>query len=211
MAKKVITPRDHVPSNENIDIAIIGMSINMPGAKNIETFWENIHSKIDSWGKFSKNRRYDVENLLNFMGIPLNSIEYDTGVFLDEIDKFDYNFFKISPREAGYTDPHHRLFLQTAWQAFEDAGYGGKKLMGSNTGVYVGFSPTGMYMRLINEVDPASSSSALVGNTTAVASEGYPILWLKGPNVVIDTACSSSMVAIHTACKAIKNGDVRWH
>ena len=112
--KKVITPRDHVPSNENIDIAIIGMSINMPGAKNIETFWENIHSKIDSWGKFSKNRRYDVENLLNFMGIPLNSIEYDTGVFLDEIDKFDYNFFKISPREAGYTDPHHRLFLQTA-------------------------------------------------------------------------------------------------
>lgn len=202
-----IKAKKHV-SDEDDEIAIIGISINFPKSNNLEDFWVNIKNQTECGAKFSENRKVDVENLLKFKNIPLNSVEYDTGVYLEEIDKFDYNFFRISPKEASFTDPQQRLFLESAWHAIEDAGYGGNRIMGTKTGVYVGFSPTAMYMRLINEVDPAAAPLALVGNTTAVTTGRLSyLLDLKGPSMVVDTACSSSLVAVHVACKSIKNGD----
>lgn len=199
-----------IENKENIgnEIAIIGMSLKMPRANNADEMWDIIKNSLDISGEFPATRREDLNRFIEFKNIPLNGIQYGLGVYIEEVDKFDYNFFKISPKEAAFTDPHQKLFLQTALNAVEDAGYGGKRLLGSNTGVYLGYANTAMYLRMISEVNPSAMSSAAVGNTAAVAPGRLSyILDLKGPNMVIDTACSSSLIAVHQACVALRNGE----
>jgi acyl transferase domain-containing protein/acyl carrier protein len=162
----------------------------------------------DCSGSFPANRREDTDKFVKYKNIPLHAIKYSPGAYLEAVDGFDYNYFHLSPKEASLADPNQRLFLQTAFEAIEDAGYGGDKMIGSNTGVYLGFSNTNTYARLIDEVDPASAAVAVVGNTAAVATGRLSyLLNLKGPSMVVDTACSASLTALHLACKAIKNGD----
>ncbi|MFD2879122.1 polyketide synthase [Paenibacillus rhizoplanae] len=107
-------------------------------------------------------------------------------------------------------DPNQRMFLQTAWTAIEDAGYGGGRLAGSSTGVYVGFgSDMGEeYKRLIAELSPASLNASIPGNIhSMIASRIAYLLDLKGPSMLVDTACSSSLVAVHLACRALRQGE----
>lgn len=107
-------------------------------------------------------------------------------------------------------DPNQRLFLESAWAAAEDAGYGGKRLSGSRTGVYVGYSSDfgEEYKRFIAEMAPSSASSAIPGNIhSMIASRIAYLLDLKGPSLLVDTACSSSLVAIHLACRDLRHGD----
>ncbi|MFC6650085.1 beta-ketoacyl synthase N-terminal-like domain-containing protein [Paenibacillus rhizoplanae] len=132
------------------------------------------------------------------------------GGYLDEVDVFDYSFFHLSPKEANLMDPNQRMFLQTAWTAIEDAGYGGGRLAGSSTGVYVGFgSDMGEeYKRLIAELSPASLNASIPGNIhSMIASRIAYLLDLKGPSMLVDTACSSSLVAVHLACRALRQGE----
>ncbi|NEN85515.1 non-ribosomal peptide synthetase [Paenibacillus elgii] len=128
---------------------------------------------------------------------------------MDEIDMFDYSFFRLTPREALLMDPNQRLFLQTAWSAIEDAGYGGTPLSGKKVGVYVGFSKTSFeYERLLTEVAPEALPHFVIGNLPSIISSRIAyLLDLKGPAVTVDTACSSSLVAVHLACQAILGGD----
>ena len=107
-------------------------------------------------------------------------------------------------------DPNQRIFLETAWTAIEDAGYGGNKLTGSSTGVYVGFSANELYdyKRLISEVEPSSAPMATSGNIIPIiAGRISYLLDLNGPSMVVDTACSSALVAVHLACQGIRSGD----
>lgn len=136
-------------------------------------------------------------------------VQYLQGAFLDDIDQFDYKYFRLSPKEAGLTDPIQRLFMKTSWHAVEDAGYGGR-IEGTNTGVYMGFASSlnDSYLKMICDLDPYQYPMSIVGNITAMMPTriAYP-LDLKGPTMVIDTACSASLVATHLACRAIRNGD----
>ena len=111
--------------NMNIDdsleaVAIIGMACRFPGAKNIDEFWQNLSGGVESISFFS-----DEE--LAASGVDsdlLNDSNYvKAGGFLEDIDKFDASFFGMTPREAEIIDPQHRLFLECAWEALEDAGY----------------------------------------------------------------------------------------
>ncbi len=191
------------------DIAIIGMGAKFSKANNIQEYWENIKKGLDCIGELPSSRKHDVENYLNHIKFDRENIKYKKGSYLDEIDKFDINYLKISPQEAKLMDPNQRLFFETALSAIEDAGYGGEKLYGSKTGVYVGFrSYKQKYWKMIEDVDPSLKMVAYAGNSAAmIPSRVAYHLNLTGPSIVIDSACSSSLVAVHLACRALREGD----
>ncbi|MEA3357496.1 MAG: beta-ketoacyl synthase N-terminal-like domain-containing protein, partial [Patescibacteria group bacterium] len=127
---------------------------------------------------------------------------YAKGAYLDEIDKFDADFFGIPPREARFMDPNQRFFLQTAWEAIEDAGYGGDKIVGTNTAILAGKenSNTLLY-KYITEQDPMH----MTGSWESIMTSRIAYLFdLKGPCMVVDTACSSGLIAIHMACQLLR-------
>lgn len=175
---------------ETRDVAIIGMSARFPGADNITEFWKNIQNGVDSVTEVPLER-WDA-NLL-----------YDTskcyckwGGFLNKVDYFDPLFFNISPAEAELLEPHQRLFLMEAWRALEDAGYAAESLDNIKCGVYVGVMTNGQYQ-----------PTNLFNTPAILAARIAYFLNLKGPAVAIDTACSSSAVAIHMACQSLLNNE----
>lgn len=208
--KNIPLTKDTGMVDNNLDIAVIGLSTVMPGAKNVKEFWNNLRSGRDSIGEFPVERRLDADRYLEYLNYDVNNANYLQGGYLREIDKFDCKFFKITPKEASLMDPNQKLFLEAAWSAIEDAGYGGKKIIGSNTGVYVGFANNSetSYRQMVSEVEHESMRIAIAGNLPAIIPSRVSYIWdLKGPSIVVDTACSSSLVAIHLACNALKKGE----
>lgn len=190
------------------DIAIIGMAARLPKAQDIEQFWDNMRNGVDCVTEYPESRRNDAECYLKYKNPQIKEIKYINGAYLDEIDKFDYKFFNISPKEASLMDPNQRLFLQTAWEAVEDSGYGSKKLEGSETGVYVGYVSGLEYKKFVTDVEPSSAMAAVPGNISAVIAGRIAYMMdLNGPAVMVDTACSSALVAVHMACMGLRNGD----
>ena len=188
------------------EIAIIGISCRYPGANNWREFWENLKNGVDSVtepppGRWEEKNWYhpDPKN-------PGTSYSKCAG-FLDEIDKFDPLFFKISPEEAQFVEPQQRIFLEEAYHAIEDAGYATDSLKGEKCGVFVGAS-TGDYLKLLSVAGLDTHRFVLTGNIPSLipARIAY-FLDLKGPAVTIDTSCSSSLVAIHQACESIQRGE----
>lgn len=135
------------------DIAVIGISVKLPKASDIEEFWNNMRNGIDCVSEFPHYRRMDADSYIDFKNMGMKEIKYRDGAYLEEIDKFDCKFFNISPKEAGLMDPNQRLFLQTAWEAIEDSGYGSRGLEGSETGVYVGYVSGLEYKQFVSEVE----------------------------------------------------------
>jgi amino acid adenylation domain-containing protein len=190
------------------DIAIIGIATRLPGAKHVEEFWQNLQSGVESIVFFE-----DTE--LNVSGIDtttLNSPNYvKAGGVLSNIDCFDAAFFDYSPKEAKSMDPQHRLFLECAWEALENAGI--EPGTDENTiGVYAG---VGMNTYLLNNLYPnrqasdmAESYQLMIGNSNDFLTSRVSYkLNLKGPSVNIQTACSTSLVAVHSACKRLLEGE----
>lgn len=204
--------RDSVEVHEVLghDIAIIGMAVKMPNAETVEEFWQNLQSGSDSTRDLPEDRRRDADRYLQAKGKRPEDIKYMQGSYLDGIDKFDYDFFRLTPQEANLMSPMHRLVLETAWATVEDAGYGGNKLDGTETGVYLGFIGDlegTKYKEMIEQFDENSISVSVSGNLASmIPGRVSYTMNLKGPSVLIDTACSSSMVAVDHACKAIRNG-----
>lgn len=193
-------------NNKTYQVAIIGIAARLGGADNIQEFWENIRSGKDCIIELPENRKMDVLRIQKIYRD--TNCKYKKMGYLSDIDKFDYSFFGISKKEANLMDPCHRLFLETTWKAIEDAGYEGDHIKGSKTGIYVGHPGASQYKKLINEFEPDFSGIAASGNLPSmIAGRVSYILNLKGPSMLIDTACSSGLVAIHNACLGLKNGD----
>ena len=196
------------------EIAIIGMASRLPGAKNLEDYWSNLVNGVNCLGDVPLERRHDCNTFINNPAMGLlagtdttqashQGDPFVKGGFLEEIDKFDAQFFHIPPKEAKFMDPIHRLFLETAWEAIEDAGYCSNKIYGSKTGVFAGrdYTPLSLY-KYVTE----ANAMHLTGSWTGIlASRLSYIFNLQGPSMVIDTACSSGLVSIHMACEAIRN------
>ncbi|KAA9008676.1 SDR family NAD(P)-dependent oxidoreductase [Paenibacillus spiritus] len=200
---------------EEDSIAIIGMSGQFPKAKNLGEFWEHIKEGENCIGDLSDERKRDIEHIIGnpsyfefILGDEPPKLEHPDDLFakggyLDEVDKFDAAFFGIPPREAKFMDPLQRLFLETAWAAIEDAGYGGRRIVGTRTGVFVGKDNTSTALyKYITAPDPMHLTGTWEG---ILASRIAYIFNLQGPSMVIDTACSSGLVSIHTACQSILN------
>lgn len=191
------------------DIAIIGMSAKLPGSSDINEFWANVLNGVDSVGDLPESRQKILYDYFSYhAGEYAKNVKFLRGAYLEDIEKFDYKLFRISPKEASLMDPAHRLFLETVWETIEDAGYGGKKLLGSKTGIYVGYNFNSVYKNMISEVDPYSVPVSVMGNKAPIMpSRLSQILDLKGPTMMLDTTCSSSNVSVHLACQGIKKGD----
>ena len=190
------------------EIAIIGMAGRFPGANDIDAFWQNLQDGVESITFFSDE---EVRNA-GIDSATLNQPNYiKAGGVLSDIDQFDAAFFDLSPKEAEQMDPQHRLFLECAWQAIEHAGIepGTDE---SAIGVYAG---VGMNTYLLNNLYPnhkASSSlnhyQMMIGNSNDFLPTRVSYkLNLKGPSVNIQTACSTSLVAVHTACQSLLDGE----
>ncbi|NFF81602.1 amino acid adenylation domain-containing protein [Clostridium botulinum] len=216
-AKKFILELKNSEVDSDKDIAIIGMSGRFPNAENLKIYWENISSGKNCIGEIPKERIADTETYLKRFyykelveaGVIKEDghldLKYNIRGYLKEIDKFDPNFFNISPREAKSMDPCQRLFLEEAYLALEDAGYVFDSLNGSKTGVFVGMDHVAeLKYKEIAADDPMVVTGTWPG---ILASRISYVLNLKGPSMVIDTACSSGLVSVHEACKAINTGE----
>ncbi|WP_205127930.1 aminotransferase class III-fold pyridoxal phosphate-dependent enzyme [Paenibacillus amylolyticus] len=195
-----------LPHFKKSDIAIIGMSGEFAGAADLDEYWRIVATGQDAIGPLSEERAKDARQFINRKN---NDFTFVEGGFLKEIDKFDYSFFGMTPKEAELMDPNQRLFLQTAWHTLENAGYGGGQLSGRQVGVFVGASKIGQtYEQLVMEGDNASIAQYAVGNLSSIISGRISyLLNFKGPAITIDTACSSSLVAVHMACESIIRGE----
>jgi amino acid adenylation domain-containing protein len=198
---------------EQSDIAIIGMACRFPGAENIDKFWCNIRDGIESISQLSDEELQSAGVKSNILNDP-NYVK--AASFIPDIAGFDANFFGYNAGEAELTDPQQRLYLECAWEALEYAGYQSDR--GNYTiGVYGGASQnTYLTNNVIKNsnvevgrfVDSVTGIQVLVGNsgdylTTRVAYK----LNLNGPAINIQTACSTSLVAVHLACQSLLNGD----
>src|SRR5437868_8170689 len=189
-------------------IAIIGIGCRFPGGVNdTESFWKLLIEGREAVSevppdRWNVERYYDAEP-----GVAGKSIA-KRGGFLDQIDQFDPQFFGISPREAPYVDPQHRLWLETAWEAIENAGLVLDLEKGSDIGVFVGISHNdyqGMQSTASDHFVIARRTATGRAHSIAANRISY-CLNLRGPSVAMDTACSSALTAIHAACEHIWAG-----
>ena len=183
-------------------IAIVGMACRFPGAPDLASFWRLLESGADA----VTDGRTDPGPWQGITGDPAaDNPLYRRGGFLEGIDRFDNSFFRISPIEARMMDPQQRILLETTWQALEDAGIDPEGLRGSRTGVYLGIG--GSEYR---EVIAASGQDDLFFGTAGSITAGRVafVLGLEGPAIPLDTACASSLSAIHQAAAALQRGEV---
>ncbi|WP_433709277.1 type I polyketide synthase [Nocardia sp. CA-084685] len=173
-------------------IAVIGMGCRFPGgADDPEAFWTLLSDGVDTVSQRPDRATGDAGA---------------TGAFLPSVDGFDGAFFGIAPREADALDPQHRLLLEVAWEALEDAGVATERLAGSRTGVFVGMSSND-YLLL------SARSGAMSGYTGTGTAHSFGagrlsyLLGLRGPSLAVDTACSSSLVAVHLAIRSLRTGE----
>lgn len=203
-------PKVHEQNDLDDDIAIIGMAGKFPLSDDLEQYWENISSQRDCVSEIPEQRKADLAQYVSQIGMDIENVQYEKAGYLSEIDKFDYEFFNLSLEEATLMDPVQRNLLEIVHEAIEEAGYGGHRLSGSNTGVFVGYAEdyTYSYRRFISDSDPSLTKLALAGNLVSMMAGRMSYMYdLKGPSLVVDTACSSSLVALNTAIKSIRNGE----
>ncbi|WP_326594152.1 non-ribosomal peptide synthetase [Streptomyces sp. NBC_01294] len=194
------------PSGHRAPVAIVGLAGRYPGAEDIDAFWRLL----------SEGRTPVTE-------VPAERWDWRTartlgggyarwGCFLDGWDRFDPELFRITPRDAAVMDPQERLFLEVSWEAFETAGYSRRTLSGSaggpKVGVFAGVTSNSHLIaqhqaRLAGADNPeyAVTAAASVANRVSHAFD------LSGPSLTVDTMCSSSLTALHLACRAVQDGE----
>ncbi|WP_437483074.1 SDR family NAD(P)-dependent oxidoreductase [Sorangium sp. So ce1014] len=190
----------------NEPIAVIGMSGRYPLAADLEAFWDNLKAGRDCVRQLPEDRRSWWQRLAP--GEASGDVITPFGGFLDAIDAFDARLFHISPREAARMDPQERLFLETAWSLFEDAGYPRRRIeaLGGRVGVFVGVMNA--HYELVGG-DPAARDAASDGLASfwSIANRVSYFFDLYGPSMAVDTACSSSLTAVHLACESLRRGE----
>ncbi len=179
------------------DIAVVGMACKLPG--NIETpeeLWSTLALGNCVIGTYPQSR-----------GAWPDKPGIARGGFLEQAEAFDAAFFRISPTEAKNTDPQQRILLQLAWSCLEDACVLPSVLKGSNTGVFIGASNCD-YSRLTQACEMETEAHHATGSSLAVLANRLSYFFdLCGPSLLIDTACSASLVALHTALQSLRAGE----
>jgi len=198
---------EHGSSFADSDVAIIGLDCRFPGASNYHQFWENLKAGVESIRFFS-----DEE--LKQAGVPESDYLHERYVaaasLIEGADCFDHAFFGFSPSEAALMDPQQRVYLESAWHALEDAGYGRSSGRGL-TGVWAGSAMNSYLLRnLLNNNDKLSASEyqiMILNDKDYLATRAAFKLDLQGPATTVQSACSTSLVAVHMASQALINGE----
>ncbi|MGA6163601.1 amino acid adenylation domain-containing protein [Amycolatopsis magusensis] len=183
-------------------VAIVGIGGRLPDSDTLDEFWAQLAAGRDFVRPYPLERGFSRSLFARHGG---SAHDY-RGSYLRDVEGFDASLFRISPREAAQMDPQHRLLLHAAREAIQDAGYPPAALTGSKTGVFVGLSGADYFSLLGHERE--TDDHFLVGNVASIASNRISYLFdFHGQSATYDTACSSSMVAIHRAARALQLGD----
>ncbi|MGG4439280.1 SDR family NAD(P)-dependent oxidoreductase [Brevibacillus fortis] len=188
------------------DIAIIGISGRYPHASNVQEFWNNLRDGKDCITEIPQER-WDHSLYFDEARNSQGKAYSKWGGFIDGVDQFDPLFFQISPREAEMMDPQERLFLETVWNLLEEAGYTREVLQrqyDNRVGVYVGamYQPYHAF-----DTDMEKGSIISLSSYHSIANRVSYFFNLQGPSMAIDTACSSSAIAIYHACESLIKGE----
>lgn len=205
----VTVTADVLSGVSDTDIAIVGMAAHLPGAPDIATYWRNLASGIESIRVLSEDELLANGESASRMKRP-NYVP--SAAVLDGFKEFDADFFGFSPKEAAILDPQHRHFLEVAWEALENAGHPPEAFPGA-IGVWAGCGMGSyFYFNLCSNKDLVDSTGMFLLRHTGndkdfLATRVSHILDLKGPSINIQTACSTSLVAVHYAIQSLLNGE----
>jgi len=213
----IIAPERGKPASGNSEpIAVIGFSGRFPGAETAHSFWELLREGRSALGPVPAER-WDHERYLDRGGQATPTSGHCRsrwGGFIDGIDRFDPLFFGIMPLEADTMDPQERLFIETCWNALEDAGTTPARLAGQSrmkgttgsVGVFCGVMNTA-YQWLAAEAWRAGEDQAASSHFWSIPNRVSYLFDFDGPSIAIDTACSSSLTALHLACESLRRGE----
>ena len=195
-------PMPRREEDEEDGIAIVGMACRFPGAPDIPAFWRQLEAGEDAVtdGRGDSGSWSDLTE-----DLPSEYAAYRQGGFVEGIEQFDSRFFRVAPIEARLMDPRQRMLLETSWQAIEDAGVDPDRLRGSRTGIYAGIG-TSEYRDLMTGGDHGVSYLGTAGSMT-VGRVSFA-LGLEGPTIPVELNCASSLVAVHYAVSALRQGEV---
>ena len=204
-----MTAEDLLAAIAETDIAVVGMAAHLPGAADVSAYWANLAAGVESIRLLSE------EELLAAGESParLRKANYvPAAAILDGFETFDAEFFGFSPKEAAILDPQHRQFLEVAWEALENAGHPPENFKGA-IGVYAGCGMGSyFYFNLCSNRDLVDQTGMFLLRHTGndkdfLATRVSHILDLKGPSINLQTACSTSLVAVHYAAQALLSGE----
>jgi phthiocerol/phenolphthiocerol synthesis type-I polyketide synthase E len=195
------------PTDPPEGVAIVGMAGRFPGAPDIDTFWRNLRDGVDAIRTFSDDELLAAGVSPAILADPAY---VKAGPVLADVDAFDADFFGVSAREAELTDPQQRLFLECAWEALEHAGYDADRLNG-RVGVFAGGGLNTYLLQLAASRDILNSPEALqvilANAADHLATHVSYKLNLRGPSLSVQTACSTSLVAVHLAFQSLMSGE----
>ncbi|KAI1084321.1 putative polyketide synthase [Whalleya microplaca] len=189
-------------------IAIVGMGCRWPGGvRNPSQLWDLLKNKRDGWAKFSSDR-INVDGFYHPNGQRPGSMSTIGGHLLQEDPRlFDHSFFGITATEAMSMDPSQRKLLEVTYEAFDNAGIPLEKVFGSRTGVFVGNFNNDHQLMQLRDPDLTLPYAVTGGGPTILSNRINYVFNLQGPSLMVDTACSASMYALHLAVLSLRNGD----
>ena len=200
VAQSVTRARPAAGSQDD-GIAIVGMACRFPGAPDLAAFWRQLEAGENA---VTDRRRDPASSDDLAAGLPAGYAAYARGGFVDEIEKFDAEFFRITPIEARMMDPRQRMMLETTWQALEDAGMDPGGLRGSRTGIYAGIG-TSEYRDLMTA---GAYGVSYLGTAASMAVGRVAFhLGVEGPTMPVELNCASSLVAVHHAVAGLRGGE----
>ena len=186
-------------------VAIIGYSVRFPGG-DAQAFWQALLDNQDLITEVAEDR-WSKESFLHPDKRHTGTSYTFAAGSLGDVSGFDAGFFGLSPREVKHMDPQQRMLLEMSWEAMEHAGIPPSHLRGSHCGVFMGLASLDYGFRYADDLTALDTNTA-TGTTASIAANRISYLFdLHGPSMVMDTACSSSMVAFHTACTSILSGE----
>ena len=193
-------------SMEREDIAIVGMSCRFPGAQNIDEFWDNLLHGVDSVTEIP-SERWDIDRFYSKEREPGKMYTREGG-FLDDIADFDAAFFNISEQEACWIDPQHRMLLENSYRAMEHAGIPLAPLPDNNVGVFMGIMGQDYaFLPSLDDQDVIDGfQGAGLSHSAGVGRISF-LFGFEGPSISVDTASSSSLVAVLQAAKSLQDGN----
>jgi polyketide synthase PksN len=188
-------------------VAIVGMSLRLPQGRNLQQFWDTLVHARECVTDVPADR-WDWRAIAGDPGREIDRTNVRWGAFIDGVAEFDPLFFGISPKEAEVMDPQQRLVLMCGVSAIEDAGYAPGSLAGTRTGVFVGLVSNNGYEQRVSHANlPIEGYSASASAASMGPNRLSYWLDLRGLSEPIETTCSSSLVAVHRAMRAIQDGD----
>lgn len=200
---------DGAAAENRSSVAIVGVGLRLPGGVcSLEDLWPVLADGRDMIADVPPER-FDQGRFLDPAGVRLGKTYTVAGGYVGDLAGFDAEYFGISPKEAAKIDPQHRMLLECAAEAFDDAGIDPKDCAGSDTAIFVGIS-TRDYGDLQDRRPSMSSPYDMSGAAACNAANRISYFFdFRGPSAALDTACSSSLFALHEACEALRSGRSR--